>query len=720
MTDECIRLQCATPQSLRDAIAQGKREGRPLDITLRGGVYRLETPIVIHDSKTPLTIHPAEEETVTLTAAQPVAAPFQKWDTDGIYYAEIGTGKNIQAFYVNGEPYTMCRYPNEQPGKILGGYAKDALSKERIARWKNPAGGYVRALHRHEWGGNSFRILGKNTDGSLQLDWVGDNNRGDGCSDTCVMVENIFEELDAPGEWFYDRESGRLFVIFRDGTDVESANAEYAAGYALFDIRRSANLQIEGLSLQHTNRTLFDSAYEKRTRSDWSITPKGAILIEACENIGILCCNFSHIGGNCVYLKDFNQNIRISRCDFMDCGASGVVIFGDQSACRDLSTWENHKTTMTDTQRGPQNERYPREITVENCYFYNLGLFEKQSAAVTLSVASRVTVRGNTIHHLPRAGINICDGCFGGHLIADNDLFDCVRETGDHGPFNSWGRDRFWSLGGEDTTGRRGREKKPYALLDAIDPVRIHHNRVVGSRGFGIDLDDGSSNYEITENLCCGVGIKLREGFFRIVCNNLLLSAPLDLHATYAQNDDVIQHNVIASPDPLRVVILNAGYTTEVSENLFLGAPAKTRRSRILRGRHNRFLPLPEGDLLRQDFPPEAGFQPISLRFGRADCPKPELKAFLEISRRREVRRFGSLFTEIDETRRSLCGLPDYAGVYVAKLSPLSRLYRRGVRKGDVLREADGTAVTLDHLKACKKQGASLVLFRGQKQMRLP
>lgn len=29
-------------------------------------------------------------------------------------------------------------------------------------------------------------------------------------------------------------------------------------------------------------------------------------------------------------------------------------------------------------------------------------------------------------------------------LIEYNDVFDTVKETGDHGSFNSWGRDRFW------------------------------------------------------------------------------------------------------------------------------------------------------------------------------------------------------------------------------------------------------------------------------------
>ena len=714
-----IRPQCGAPQAPQSAIEQAKQSGNPTDIILHEGIYRLKKPIQIHDCKTPLSIRPADGETAVLTAAQPVTTPFQKWERDEIYYAEIGADQEIQAIFVNGEPYIMCRYPNEQPGEILGGYAKDTLSRERTARWQKPAGGYVRALHKHEWGGNSFRILGKNPDGSLQLDWVGDNNRGDGCSASFVMVENLFEELDAPGEWFYDRANGRLYLIFREGTDAASAQAEYATGHALLDIRRSERVEIRGLAFRHTNRTLFDSVYEKRTRSDWSIAQKGAVFLEDCKNVALSGCSFMEIGSNCIYLKDYNEAIAVSHCDFRHCGASGVVVFGSQSACRDLSTWENQKTTLSDTTPGPQNEKYPRGITVENCYFYDLGRFEKQSAAVTLSVASHITVRGNTIHHLPRAGINICDGCFGGHLIENNDLFDCVRETGDHGPFNSWGRDRFWSLGGEDTMGRRGSEKKPYALLDAVEPVRIHHNRVVGSRGFGIDLDDGSSNYEITDNLCCGVGIKLREGFFRTVRNNLLLGAPIDLHATYAGNDDIVEHNVVISPDPLHVVILNTGYTTKVDNNLFFGAQGKAKRNRILRGRRNLFLPAPDGNPLEQRFPAEAGFQPFSLSFGREGCPEPDQAPLLGTGNLYEIRRFGSRFTQIDETRRSLCGLPDYEGIYVAKLSPLSRLYRRGVRQGDVLRAENGVAVTPARVPGCGKKGNRLIVFRGQKQLEL-
>lgn len=59
-------------------------------------------------------------------------------------------------------------------------------------------------------------------------------------------------------------------------------------------------------------------------------------------------------------------------------------------------------------------------------------------------MAARITVDHNSIYRVPRAGINIGDGTWGGHRITHNDVFDTVLQTGDHGAFNSWGRDRYW------------------------------------------------------------------------------------------------------------------------------------------------------------------------------------------------------------------------------------------------------------------------------------
>ena len=59
---------------------------------------------------------------------------------------------------------------------------------------------------------------------------------------------------------------------------------------------------------------------------------------------------------------------------------------------------------------------------------------------------------------------NISEGTFGGHVLEHCDVFDTVRETDDHGSFNSWGRDRFWQL--EDAPEE---ELGELAMLDCED-----------------------------------------------------------------------------------------------------------------------------------------------------------------------------------------------------------------------------------------------------------
>ena len=166
-------------------------------------------------------------------------------------------------------------------------------------------------------------------------------------------------------------------------------------------------------------------------------------------------------------------------------------------------------------------------------------------------MASRITVRHNSIYHAPRAGINIGDGTWGGHLIADNDVFDTVLETGDHGSFNSWGRDRYWSADREDMN-RRVAADSSLAALDAIAPTVIRHNRMRCDHGWDIDLDDGSSNYLIEDNLLLAGGLKLREGFNRVVRNNIMVNNTLHPHVWFVSSADVFEHNIVMTGYQLR------------------------------------------------------------------------------------------------------------------------------------------------------------------------
>lgn len=604
--------------------------------------------------------------------------------------APIGTGLCPERLKIDDEMKILARYPKRDPGALLNGTTDYADICRRIREEKDLSGAYLHSLHEHEWGSNDYRITGRKEKEPV-LEWVGNNNRGSGFKKDCVYIENLPSLLTDPDEWYYDRESGFLYV-----TENPLSPGEQHVGIldqlCLLSIRDCTHTQItiKGIRFTDTDRNTFKSPWKRYLRSDWAFNRASAVDIHNSGNIQLIACKFDNLGSNAIGIFNECKDIHIDSCDFRDCLTNGILILGNPDSTYCTSSWEGsrHLTQMeSPEQTGPSSEHYPRDVHIAGCHFYNLGTEDKQSAGVCISLALRVTVDRCTLHHLPRAAINICENAFGGHTISNCDLFDCVRETGDHGPFNSWGRDRFWALrDADDHTGKFGLQKKPYALADMLEPNTIRHNRVVGTRGFGIDLDDGSTNYLIEDNLCIGVGIKLREGFYRTVRNNVLIGAPLDLHATYAGNDDVITRNIVCNPVPVRPILLNRGYTTRVEENIFLNALSKIRKQKLLRGRNNTW-DTAETKSLPGRLDRYPGFVPFSLEFGCPGAPQPNLDRppLQTADKPRQIRnRFGK-FSTVDEQIRSYTGAPGTDGLYVLRVGLFSPLRRYGVQPEDIL-----------------------------------
>ena len=180
---------------------------------------------------------------------------------------------------------------------------------------------------------------------------------------------------------------------------------------------------------------------------------------------------------------------------------------------------------------------------------------EKQSAGVELSMCQSITVSHNTIYDVPRAGINVSEGTWGGHIIEYNDVFNTVKESGDHGSFNSWGRDRYWH---PDKKVMDSIVENNYdlALADVVKPIILQNNRMRCDHGWDIDLDDGSSNYIIRNNLCLNGGIKLREGVNRVVENNIMINNTFHPHVWFKNCNDVFRHNVVSTDyQPIRIEV---------------------------------------------------------------------------------------------------------------------------------------------------------------------
>jgi hypothetical protein len=541
--------------SIEHAKLKARKVSGSVVIKLLEGIYYLNQPIVFtpEDSRREnetLTITNFNNQKVTVSGAVSLKLKWKKYKK-GIWQAKAEYDVPFDELFVNGQLQRMARYPNFDPAaRFLGGTSADAIAKERAAGWQSPVGGYVHALHGSEWGDFHYAITGKNDKGELTLEGGWQNNRRMGMHSKHRFVENIFEELDTVNEWYYDKKTKTLYYYPPDGLDITTAKIETPQIAHLFECKGSekkpvANVIIEGLTLTQTLRTFMQNK-EPLLRSDWTIYRGGAVLYDGAVNCMLKNCTLTNLGGNAIFFNNYNRNCTVSGCLISNIGASAVCFVGDPNVVRSPS-FEYHQfvpLAQIDLTPGPKTNNYPAECTVYNNLMFELGYVEKQSAGVQLSMCQGIRVSHNTIYDVPRAGINVSEGTWGGHIIEHNDVFNTVKESGDHGSFNSWGRDRYWH---PDKKILDSIVETNYNLtmLDVVKPITIRNNRMRCDHGWDIDLDDGSSNYFIYNNLCLNGGIKLREGVNRIVENNIMINNTFHPHVWFRNSNDVFRRNIV-------------------------------------------------------------------------------------------------------------------------------------------------------------------------------
>jgi hypothetical protein len=527
-------------------------------ITVADGVYYLPETLVFHPEDSGSKTHPIRYKAANEGAAI-ISGGLKlelKWTPfrDGIFQANTPPGLAIDQLFIAGKRQRMARYPNYDAAKTTDayqGYSADAFSNERAARWTDPKGGYIHAMHSGRWGGYHYRITGKNEDGSVAYEGGWQNNRQMGMHPEFRMVENIFEELDAPGEWFHNAKQNTLFFMPEPGTDPQTSSAEVVRLHHLIEFQGSEKspirfITLEGFVFRHAARTFMENK-EPLLRSDWTIYRGGAVTLTGTENIGIHDCEFDQPGGNAVFFNHYNRNSDVRGCHIHDAGASGVCFVGDPAAVRNplFEYGQTHDLTQIDRTPGPKTNNYPANCAVIDTLIHGIGRVERQPAGVQISMAQDITVKDCSIYDCARAGINIGDGCWGGHVIEGCDVFDTVLETHDHGSFNSWGRDRFWMSNHRGVSMPEVKKDPKLPFLDVVKTIIIRDSRWRCDHGWDVDLDDGSSNYEIYNNLMLRGGLKLREGYGRKAYNNVMVNCGLHPHVWFDESGDQFYQNIV-------------------------------------------------------------------------------------------------------------------------------------------------------------------------------
>jgi hypothetical protein len=744
-------------------VARSWKSAGPVTVWLRGGTYYLPQTLVFtpEDSgtgKSPVTYaaFPGEEPVISGGIRLRLTwTPYR----DGILMARVPAGLRTDQLFVNGRRQTLARYPNYDPAAAyFNGWSPNAFSHERAARWKDPRGGYIHAMHRNMWGDFHYAITGKDADGNVTYEGGWQNNRRLGMHDKYRFVENIFEELDAPGEWFLDEKTSTLYFYPPAGIDLKTATVEAVRLRHLIEFRGGERapvqwIRLRGLTLRHAARTFMENR-EPLLRSDWTIYRGGAILLTGAEDCALEELFIDQVGGNAIFVNNRDRRIAIRRCRIAEAGANGVAFVGDPRAVRNPLFEYSQRQSLKDIDltHGPKTDNYPADCLLEDSLIYRTGRVEKQTAPVEISMSQAITVRHCSIYDVPRAGIDISDGAWGGHVIEYCDVFDTVKETGDHGSFNSWGRDRYWELKDLNPNTIAAGIYRGLPLLDTVKPIVLRNNRWRCDHGWDIDLDDGSTNYRIYNNLALNGGIKLREGFYRTVENNVMVNNSFHPHVWFTGSQDIFRHNIVFGPyRPIRV---SPPWGSECDDNVrhvpgaAVAGPALVLQKQSGRDGHSieadaLFVSAAAGDYRVREGSPalRVGFrnfpmnefgvqwpklkaiartpelprpdsaQPATLKSGRDPAPSTWLGATI-----RNVIGMGEV---------SAAGLPGETGILVLDVPSSSRAAAAGLRKGDVVLRLDGKpAGTLRDLQRLSAESPAfgtvgITISRGQREMLL-
>lgn len=421
----------ATPQRARDAVRvllKTQKEPRRVRVVLRGGTYDLDSPLELgpEDSgaeNAPVTYAAATGEKVVLSGGHRLAGG--RWGQAGGHKAWIvdtpevkeGTWRFRQLF-VNGERRPRTRLPKQGEYRIdsLPGYTGDFLrspTKQFVytpgdigPAWRNLQDVEIVGITR--WLDNRLPIESVNAQTrTVTFDRASLFALVSGSQPGVYWVENVFEALDTPGQWYLDRPGGALYYLPRPGEEMSSAEiiaprltqvvrVVGLAGTPVHDLR------FEGLIFAHAE---WQPPADYASSLQAGIEVPGALLFDYAERCAVTDGGIEHIGNYGVEVGVGCADIEIARNRIMDIGAGGIRI-------GHFFSWETDDSGQL-TERGLQRKAampkgpHSRRITVADNEIAHGGRFTPQAVGVFVGDNADNEIIHNHIYDLFYSGVSV-------------------------------------------------------------------------------------------------------------------------------------------------------------------------------------------------------------------------------------------------------------------------------------------------------------------------
>merc|ERR1719272_2861384 len=320
----------------------------------------------------------------------------------------------------------------------------DGMVLDRAANYEDPSTAVVLSWR---GGGRWFSQMWKvdhfvKTNNTLIFDPTTGGQGGEGMTTSGQWwIENVLEECDSPEEFFFDEKTEQLYYFFNKTGIPSTADWVATKTRVLFNITGTmqdpvTDVTIQGVTMRDTRITYLDP-HGMPSGGDWALQRSGAVFLQGTERVSVSSNAMVRLDGNGVMLSAYNRNATIEKNDVSWNGDTAFAAWGITGKC------VNEKCDKKlDWPVGPdgRNGEQPRGTRVISNMVREIGIWQKQSSMWFQAVTAETHIKGNVHFNGPRAGLNFNDGFGGGDIIENNLITNCVRESGDHGPYNSWDR----------------------------------------------------------------------------------------------------------------------------------------------------------------------------------------------------------------------------------------------------------------------------------------
>jgi hypothetical protein len=405
----------------------------PLTVYLEDGTYRLTHPLTF----TPLDSG-TNGYTVSWTAA-PGASPIisgaiqiSAWKlanaSKQIWSAPVPASLSTRQIYVNGMRASMTMgFP---PTPLTRAGIAYIASSSAMEHWRNPSGiefAYPNQLSYPAWPiCPASKIQGKFIY-MAQPCWNNSNDRkpnlvgwSGGFLTQPSYIENAYELLAQPGQFYLDQHKHVLYYIPRAGEDMSTADVEAPVLQTLISGSGTPQAPIhdvtfsgiefafatwmqpstpEGFSEIQSNYTVTGKrgyAYQGLCHlekgatcpyGNWTKEP-GNVAFSYDQHIHFLDDRFVHLGGAGLNLDDGSQNGTVKGCVFTDISGNGIEIGG-------VDMPEAKGSAQTDS------------MTVADNHIYGIGVEYPGAAGILAGYVADTSIAHNQIDHVPYVAISV-------------------------------------------------------------------------------------------------------------------------------------------------------------------------------------------------------------------------------------------------------------------------------------------------------------------------